>query len=1205
MKYTTFLFSACFILITHIAHGQNNSLWRSENISTLPSSDSYNPKPIASVKYQLEFRTFAKGIAIEASKRESKQIELPLASGQIVTFTYEDSKLMEEPLASKYPMIKGYKGVSLDGKYLLRFDLSPNGINATIAGEEGLMFITPTFKNNTDYYDAYYAKNASFDDFKGSCGVAGEFEELRPTKAEISNLRSAQTINKQQYRIAMACTGEWGAVRGTKEKALADMVTSLNILNAIYEIDLGITFVMIGRNDTLLQLNGATDPYTNPTSGGGTLGENTRIINELVGVASYDIGHVFTVRCTDVGGVAYLRAICAGNKGGGVSCVGDNLVRNTYQIVAHEIGHQLGANHTFHSCGENVSLGNDFEPGSGSTIMAYGGLCGTDNVVSGNDPYFHNGSLIEIYENIREPEKVGYKCAVQIPTQDEPPMITAMPTSGKTIPARTPFMLLGSATDVNKDNLTYVWEQKDSTLLATPLGSPSGNAPFARSFPPSTLDYRIFPRPAILLNNSSEKSEVLPTYSRNVNFAFTVRDNNKESGYASWAFMNFKVDGNSGPLEITSPNTAFTKEVGEVVDVKWDVNKTDLAPVNCKKVDIYLSLDGILDPRNTAKMILLSAGTPNDGSESIVLPNAVTVQGRLVVKASDNIFFDVNNAYFSIIQGTKQRAYFEVPVINSALCLPATSDIVLKSTGLVNYAGKIKYVTQNVPNQVKATFDRNDQVIGQDVSLKLEMTNQLPSGVYTIQILGIGDNNDTLIRTLLYEVTSTDFTNIKLIGPVDGLKNNNGLPNFIWSKNVNAVDYKIEVADSPTFAQSNIVATLTTSDTMATLNKTLDKAKIFYWRVKASNACGSSTGTLPMVFGTEVLNCKVFEAKDIPINITQSGRPTIESKTNVDANFKISDLNVKDFSIEHDFLKDVGVTLISPKGTSVVLFDAQCPRKMTLNCSFDDEASNFFSCSTTSGLQFKAQGLLSSFDGEDAFGQWTIKVEDKTSGNGGRLNSTSIEFCGNIPVDNPAVTSLVNVFTPYKTTVDIKPDNLTSKDATSAANLLTYVVVQATQYGNVLFNGSALKIGDTFTQSDVDALKLRYANVGPDNFPNPSSILDSMVFVVRDPDGGWEGSKALKFFISNGVTGVNDATFDYQAAALFPNPTNGLISLKLPDSVTDKVNVTIYNTNGQMVYKRTITANLEQLDLTSLLRGTYFARIVGEKYISTASFIRN
>ena len=1192
-------FAAFLLIFSTIIHAQSWKPVNSTEISA-PGAPELKARPLKSDVYQMDFGQFSRQMTA-SSFRSTRVITMPDTEGKMVTYFVKEDQIMEPELAARYPGIKVYEGYDDSGSKRIRMDVGAYGINAIITHTKGTEFVSPVYHNNQNYYHVYLQKDAPLSNMNAYCGtVQGQEETIRHTPESLAGLR-ANNYQKLQYRFAIACTGEWGRLRGTVERALSDMVTATNILNAIFEIDLGMKLILVGRNDSLIFLDPANDPYIVANEGRALLPTNTGIINQRIGVNSYDLGHVFTNSCTDVGGVANLSVICTGAKGNGVSCIGNNLARGVTQIVAHEIGHQLGARHTFHSCGENRSAGNDFEPGSGSTIMSYGGLCGTQNIVSTNEAYFHQASLNEIFRIIRRPEAIGFTCAEKISGSNLAPVITSVPEGDLTIPKSTPFILQGKATDANGDSLTYSWEQKDSSITAsTPLGSPAGNAPLFRSFLPSAHDYRVFPRPASLLANKSENSEVLPAYARNMNFAFTVRDNNKDASAAVWALTALKVDAGSGPFKITSPNEAFTTQTGSAVTVNWDVANTDQAPVNCKAVDIFLSLDGELVPGHP-KVIQLATSTPNDGNEVIIMPNTATVTGRIIIKASNNVFFDVNDAYFTIIEGNNPRSFFEFPFVNTELCLPATSEINLKSRGISNYSGKIKYEVIQMPEGAKVEFTSNEVKVGDDVNLKVILPNEIPTGRYTLAIRGVGEAKDTLIRTLTYDLVSNNFAELRLQTPLNNTKNAGVLPEFNWSPSSNAEYYQIQVATSPTFDAASVVYQDTTTFSSIRPKKTLNRGVLYYWRVRPQNSCGFGAFTPPFTYGTVVSNCQTYSSSDLPILLSASGRPVAEAKVNIDVDFEISDVNVKKLNINHDNFRDLIVSLRSPMDTSAILVSRQCPRRMTLDASFDDEAPNFFSCITGTDLQYKSQDSLSRFKKTSPRGQWTLRVEDAETGNGGRINTFILEVCGDIPVENPDLRIAKALEVTHLQSKIISNEVVKATDKAATSKDLLYTLVTRPILGSLTLNDQPLQLGSKFSQEDIDAGKIKYINTLPGILPQGQQVRDSAGLVVQNGVSGFDGIKYLPILINSMSVSTQEVYKD--ALNIYPNPSYSLINVRLPEGFNQSSRLKIVQMDGKTVMEQAYSEN-ESIDVSMLKSGIYQVELYDGKKIAKGKIIK-
>ncbi len=596
-----------------------------------------------------------KTFLLNAPPEESRAVQgagnilsLPLPNGEYTNFAIFESPIMAEELSAKYPEIKTYRGQGMDDKSAsVRLDLTPAGFHAMILSSSGTVFIDPYSKGNIDNYISYFKKDFVVNGIEalttcGPIGVDPLIENEIRRIVESGAIESSGTILRT-YRLALACTGEYASYHGgTVQGALSAMVTTMNRVNSVYEREVAIRMELVGNNDAIIYTNSGTDPYTN-NNGSTMLSQNQSNIDAVIGSANYDIGHVFS---TGGGGVAYLGVPCRnGWKARGVTGL-PQPIGDPFDIdyVAHEMGHQWGANHSFNGSSGSCAGGNRngptaYEPGSGSTIMAYAGICSPQNLQSNSDDYFHGISFDEIvaYSTLSS----GNSCAVQSVTGNNPPLVDAG-TGGYVIPINTPFTLTGSANDPESDPLTYDWEEFDLGPAGAP-NSPSGNAPIFRSFDPVTSPSRTFPKLSNILNNNQTIGELLPSYSRNLSFRLTVRDNRSGGGGVGYDEMAFTVSNSAGPFLVTSPNTSIVIPGNDFLDVTWDVANTDAAPINCSNVNILLSTDG-----GFTFPVTLASNTPNDGAETVFVPNNQTTTARIKIEAVGNVFFDLSNTNFQI-----------------------------------------------------------------------------------------------------------------------------------------------------------------------------------------------------------------------------------------------------------------------------------------------------------------------------------------------------------------------------------------------------------------------------------------------------------------------------------------------------------------------------------------------------------------------------
>lgn len=566
-------------------------------------------------------------------------LSLPLPGGGVARFRIEETAVMHPRLAAKFPEIKTYVGRGIDDPAATaRIDWTHQGFHAQVFSPGSAMYVDPYVAGDRTLYVAYYKRDYRATDKRFRC-LLGANARRRSGSVPPPPLGAVSGATLRTYRLACAVTGEYTQYHGgTVPLAMSAIVTTVNRVTGIYQQELSVRLQLVANNDSLVYTNGGTDPYSNE-DGFAMLTENQSNVDAVIGSANYDIGHVFS---TGGGGIAGLGVVCGADKAEGVTG-NENPVGDPFDVdyVAHEMGHQFGANHTFNgvagSCAGNRNASTAYEPGSGTTIMGYAGICDSDDTQDHSDPFFHSASHEEITGFVTTGG--GGSCAVQTPTTNTPPTVEAGPDY--TIPKNTPFRLTASGNDVDGDPLTYCWEQQDLGPEQAVSAADNGSSPIFRCWSPTQSPVRTFPRLSDLLASTTVIGEQLPVLARTMEFRCTVRDNRPSGGGVDSDDMAVTVDADSGPFRVTFPNTAQTLAGGQLVT--WDVAGTDWAPVSAANVDIMLSTNGGL-----AFSISLATAVPNDGSQGVVLPDIDNANARIMVMGSDNVFFDVSDADFTI-----------------------------------------------------------------------------------------------------------------------------------------------------------------------------------------------------------------------------------------------------------------------------------------------------------------------------------------------------------------------------------------------------------------------------------------------------------------------------------------------------------------------------------------------------------------------------
>lgn len=632
---------------------QNKSPWTRVNAATVTTYNKNTNRPHAGK--ELFFRLDAAmlkqsliGLQSESSKKVSTKIGIPNSDGELEQFLVWESSNFDLELQARFPEIRAYAGVGItDAKATLYFSLSPKGIQTMVLRAGNASEFIEASAEDVALYTLFTSKNKA----KGTLPFACKTNEVTLNK-ELLKLTAKESANNKVFktlRLALSCTGEYAAkFDGTKVGALAAMNATMTRVNGVFNRDLAVKLNLINNTD-IIYTNAATDPYSPSDIGVGTeevdgtwSQELQNTLTSVVGDANYDIGHLFGASGGG-GNAGCIGCVCVSGKGSAYTSPADGSPQgDTFDIdfVAHEMGHQLGANHTFSY--ELEGAGMSIEPGSGSTIMGYAGITTDYNVQSNSDDYFSYGSIKQIQNNL-----ATKSCPVSTSISNNPPTISA--GNDFTIPKGTPFVLKGTGSDSDGDSVTYCWEQMDSATSAggdNSVAVPTKtNGPLFRSLYPSGSSTRYMPAyESVLANKLSSRWESVSDVARTLHFALTGRDNAAlGTGQTNTDEMIVNVSGTAGPFAITSQNVedlSWFQNADQTIT--WSVNGANGLP-GSENVNIKLSTDG-----GVTFSTVLAANTPNDGSQTIKVPNVTATRCRILIEPTNNIYYAINSTPFAI-----------------------------------------------------------------------------------------------------------------------------------------------------------------------------------------------------------------------------------------------------------------------------------------------------------------------------------------------------------------------------------------------------------------------------------------------------------------------------------------------------------------------------------------------------------------------------
>jgi subtilisin-like proprotein convertase family protein len=1027
MKKTSLL-TLITLILTTIGYSQSNRFWISHN----PNDRIINKdKAVARQTFPKDFKLFDLNItplrqqlfSIVGNMATSRStiISLPNADGGIEEFEVYEASNFEPDLQAQFPEIRAYSGKGITDRYAtLKLSISPQGIQTMVfRADKESEFIEAYSQDHTTY--AVFKSQRQKGALAWTCSTEDQklVEDLNhrisTSSTALSNAGQLKTM-----RLAQSCNAEYSNYFGATSAAQVGLVlaafnATLTRCNGIYEKDLALHLNLVAGSANVIYYNPATDPYT--TMGNWNTQLQIALNTTLTGTgtslavnnAAYDIGHMFgasggggnagCIGCVCVNGTA---AGTGATKGRGITSPSDGVPQgDTFDIdyVAHEIGHQLGGNHTFSN--NNEGAGVNKEVGSGVTIMGYAGITAQD-AASNSIDIFHQTTIEQIQNNL-----ATRLCPITTSLTGTNATPVVAPFLNFTIPRSTPFVLTGSATDADvNDALTYCWEQNDDGASSTGANSVASITktigPNFLSFLPTASPTRYFPRLSSIIANSATTAtitgdpgvliEALSSVSRTLNFRLTVRDNSPYSstapikvGQTAFTDMTVTVNAAAGPFVVNTPNTAVSWAVGTNQTVTWNVAGTTGNGVNSPFVDVFLSTDGGL-----TYPIQLANKVPNNGSTVITVPNNVGTSNRIMVKGFQHIFFDISNTNFTITTAPSTFAVTQASTQSTLVCSVASTTYTFDYVALAGFTGTTTFSATGNPAGTNVTFSPAS-LSSSNGTVVMTIDNLLtaPAGVYNINVNATSGADVKTVPFHLY----LGLPDVTLTSPANNAVAQNTSLALTWSVNPSASSYNVQVATDAGF--NTIISSANVSTNVYNLSG-LTEGVAYFWRVAPVSASCTGNFSSEYKFVTGIITCLTATSTNVPITIPTTANATVNSTLNITGQTTtISDANIT-VDITHTWVNDLVLTLISPAGTQVQLVSRPCTNAALNNIvtTFDD-SGNALVCANNpaiSGVIIPAQAL-SAFNGEPMNGTWTLRVLDAAAQDGGSINSWSLNLC--------------------------------------------------------------------------------------------------------------------------------------------------------------------------------------------------------------------
>lgn len=1121
------------------------------------------------------------------SSRHSVTITLPNADGNPEQFEVVEASNFEPELQAKFPGIRAFSGKGLTDKYAtLKLSLSPQGVQTMVfRTDKDNEFIEPYSKDHLVY--AVFKSQRKTGQLPWTCSTDDQklATDISSKVSALNDLTGGSTGQLKTMRLAQSCNGEYANYFGATSAADAGLVlaafnATLTRCNGVYEKDLALHLNLISNTASVIFYSPSTDPYTTLANWNQQL--QTTLTN-TIGSANYDIGHMFGASGGG-GNAGCIGCVCVNptsgtplGKGSGITSPADGIPQgDNFDIdyVVHEVGHQLGANHTFSYSLEGT--GQNKEIGSGITIMGYAGITSYD-VAAHSIPAYHETSIGQIQANL-----ASKTCPIStnITANNAAPVISAV--SNYTIPISTPFALTATATDADGDALTYSWEQNDNSTVsgANSRASPTKtNGPNFLSFAPAISPTRTFPILSTILaggvttgplagGDAGTTIEALSSVARTLNFRLTVRDNAPFSStspvsVAQTAFTDVvvTVSAASGPFNITAPNTAVSYAGGSAQTITWSAGGTTAAPVSCANVKISMSTDGGL-----TFPTVLAASTANDGTESLGIPNTPTTTARIKVEAVGNIFFDISNANFIITSSSS---------CNAPSGLTSTS---ITTTGAtVNWTAVSGAVSYDVDYKLSSSSTFTNAATA-TTAVSLSISGLTSSSLYDWRVrTNCASGSSTYSASQFTTATVVAVCNAPSGLSASAITTSAATVNWSAVSGANNYDADYKLASASTWSNA---ATATTS-TSVNLSG-LAAGSVYDYRVRTNCVGAGSAYTTAQFTTSAAAGCSTsFEP-----NETQAAAALIASGATSSAAISTA-TDVDYYKLVTTSNGTIVYNLAGPSGVDFDLYVYNSAGTQIGSGTTGTATETVSLNSQTAGTYYiKVIG----YNGAVSATCYTIKATATTST--GCQSSYDVSTNGTTPgaASIPLNTNVTGLISPG---ADI--DNYKFVISTGGTITLTLGTLPG-DYDLKLLNSAGTQVGIS-----------QNGSTGAETI-NYTAAAGTYYAQVYGYNGANSATTCYTLKVATG-TAAKETNLDGRiekaiSLKVYPNPAVNSINLSLPGQVNGISTVQITDAKGMLVMQKQILNTIQNIDVSRLANGVYMIKVLNGSNVIISKFIK-